>query len=599
MPAAAYPCDEDERLAALAALDIVDTARSAAFDIFPRLASSVFSAPIAAISLVDRDRQWMKASVGLEMSETPRESSFCAHAILAPDHVLYVPDARRDPRFADNPLVTGEFGLRSYAGCPIRGPDGHLLGALCVIDREPREWVDEQLEQLRLLAVGVGSALKLHVSVKAIQLQAHTDPLTGLLNRDGFEDRAAIAAMHRKNGEDGRDGLLLLDLDRFKSINDLFGHNGGDAALREVAKRLRVATRNTDAVCRLDDDHFCILVRDVEEPELFRLAQRIHKALAEPFTVNQQSLPLKTSIGMTLCRDCATPVETLISEADRALLEAKRAGRGRTRMAVRGDTRADLTGAGKMRLQDELRHALIPAGHEPFTLALQPLFDAETRTLTGFEALVRWPQPDGRVLPPGDFIAVAEATGLVVELDRWVLNEACRIAAGWPGHLTISSNLSAANFLADGLLDVVAAALEKHGLQPGRLKLEITETTVLHDPDHVQSLIAGLRELGVHVVLDDFGSGHASIAYLRDFTFDGLKIDRSLIADLETEIRSRAFVRAIINMSRALNLEVTAEGVETAGQLRRLRNSGVKTVQGFLLGRPMSPQAAGELARAL
>ena len=199
---------------------------------------------------------------------------------------------------------------------------------------------------------------------------------------------------------------------------------------------------------------------------------------------------------------------------------------------------------------------------------------------------------------PGDFIPVAEATGLVVPLDRWVLDQACRLAAGWPGHLQVSSNLSAANFFAGDLVGDVRAALQRHRLAPNRLKLEITETVLLRDPARVRQVVAELRDMGVHVVLDDFGVGHASIAYLRDYPFDGLKIDRSFVAGIETDARSRAFVRAIIEMARALNISATAEGVETEGQLQALRQKGVESVQGYLLGRPMTPDAAEALIRS-
>ncbi|MGI3777027.1 MAG: EAL domain-containing protein, partial [Janthinobacterium lividum] len=235
---------------------------------------------------------------------------------------------------------------------------------------------------------------------------------------------------------------------------------------------------------------------------------------------------------------------------------------------------------------------------EPFALALQPIFEGASGRLAGFEALVRWPQPDGHVLPPSEFIPVAEATGLVVQLDRWVLDQACRLASTWPEHIRISSNLSAANFYAVGLVREVERTLVRHGLAPDRLKLEITETVLLRDPDRVRRMIADLRRLGVHVVLDDFGSGHASLAYLRDYAFDGLKIDSSFTAEIESGTKGRAFLRAIIDMAEAMGIDTTAEGVETDGQLRQLCEGNVRFIQGFLLGRPMTPDAAMALVRA-
>lgn len=596
MPAASVPADENQRLAALIALDIIGTEPAVEFDIFPILAKSLFSTPIAAISLIDKDRQWFKASVGLDVSETPRNASFCAHAILSPMEALCVPDATKDPRFADNPLVTGEFGLRFYAGVPITGPSGHPLGALCVIDRKPREVSKEVLEQLQQLAFGVGSALKLHASVQELRKLAVTDPLTGLENRAGFNQRLRVALTRRKNMPASRIGLLFLDLDGFKAINDLFGHAGGDEALQEVARRLRSAVRARDALGRFGGDEFCVLIEDVRDPtDLHALGARIHAELAKPFLIEQQSVPLRTSIGIAACSAGASDPETLIRKADAALYDAKPAGRGTTRFATALKARDAPVSTGRNVITALLRNALLPPGHEPFTLAVQPIFLGRTGQLAGFEALVRWPDPDWGVRQPSEFIPMAEATGLVVQLDHWVLDQACSLAASWPRHLQISSNLSAANFLAGNLVQEVQAILERHGVAPGRLKLEITETVLLCDPTRVRNIVAALRELGVHVILDDFGVGHASIAYLRDYAFDGLKIDRSFTADIETDPRSHAFVRAIVEMAHALGIGATAEGVETKGQLRMLRDKGIETVQGYLLGRPMTPDAAASL----
>ena len=598
MSAAPTPIDESERLAALIALEIVGTERSAEFDIYPVLAKRLFSTPIAAISLVDGERQWFKASVGLDVSETPRDASFCAHAILSPTEALCVPDATKDPRFADNPLVTGDFGLRFYAGAPIVGPSGHALGALCVIDREPREAGAEVLEQLQQLAVGVGGALRLHAAVRELGKLAVTDPLTGLENRAGFDRRLRAALAGRAEGPAPRVGLLFLDLDGFKAINDLFGHPGGDEALREVAHRLRAVTRGRDAVGRFGGDEFCVLVEDVRDPaDLHALGARIHAELAQPFFVERQSVPLRTSIGVAVCRAGASDPEALVRKADAALYDAKRAGRGTTRFAAAPKARDVPAPTGRDAMADLMREALLPRAREPFALAVQPIFRCQTGELAGFEGLVRWPRADGGVRQPSEFIPVAEATGLVMRLDRWALDQACGLAAGWPGHLQVSSNLSAANFFAGGLAEDVRATLARHALAPGRLKLEITETVLLCDPVRVRGVVAAMREMGVHVVLDDFGVGHASIGYLRDYAFDGLKVDRSFTAGVEVEPRSRAFVRAIIQMARALGIGATAEGVETEGQLQALRDEGVETVQGYLLGRPMTPEAAASLIR--
>ncbi len=447
------------------------------------------------------------------------------------------------------------------------------------------------MEQLRHLALGVGSALKLHATTRHLRELAMTDALTGLSNRAGFEMRLNEALARHSAQPSAGLGLLFLDMDGFKTINDLFGHAGGDAALREVAARLRQSTRPGDTLCRFGGDEFCILAEGIRDAgDLATLAARIHIALREPFVLDRQSVPLRTSIGIALCPRDATEAASLVRRADIALYQAKYAGRGTTRFAPTGPD-AEPRSAGRMGLESLLRDALLPPGREPFALALQPIFAGQSGHLVGFEALVRWPGADGHSLLPEAFIPVAEATGLILQLDRWVLNEACRQAAGWPDDLQISSNLSAANFFAGDLVGDVAATLARHQLAPHRLKLEITESVLLRDPARVKCVFCALRNLGVQIVLDDFGAGFASLGYLRDYTFDGLKIDRSFIADIETNPQSRAFVRAIVDMVRALGVQATAEGVETEGQTRLLRDA-VDLMQGYLLGPPMPPDCA-------
>lgn len=599
MPAAPLPPDETDRLAALIALRLLDTEQTESFDVFPALARDLFAVPISAISLIDKDRHWLKAGLGLgDVVELPRAISLCAHAILTPAETLCVPDATKDARFADNPLVTGEFGLRFYAGAPVIGPSGHALGALCIIDRRPREVGDEALEQLRLLAVGVGSALRLHGSNQALEDLGRIDALTGLQNRSGFARRLRAALAPRDGQTCPATGLLLLDLDGFKSVNGLFGHRGGDAALTEVARRLRRVGVAQNQIGRFGGDTFCILVENVvDRGALQGLADAVHAALREPFRLQDQAVPLQTSIGVAIRSARGCDPEKLVFDADVALSAAKWAGRGVTRFAAAADeVRDSAARLGRRAMHTRLRDALVPPGREPFTLAFQPLFRTRTEALVGFEALVRWPDRNGPTMQPGEFIPVAEATGLIVQLDHWVLNEACAVASSWPSPIQVSSNLSAANFFAGDLVEEVRAILARHDLPPTRLKLEITETVLLHEPVRVRRIIAGLRAMGVRIVLDDFGAGHGSVTYLRDYPFDGLKVDRGFTAELEADARSRALTRAIIEMARVLDIEVTVEGVETEGQLDILRGTDVATVQGYLLGRPMPPRAAFDLA---
>lgn len=582
-----FPPNEKERLQALMALNIARE-KNREFDIFVELAQQLFGVPAALISFIEEDQQWIKASNGTELKEIPRKDSFCSYTILTPDAFI-IEDTSKDMRFCCNPYIVENPNIRFYAGVPILGPTGHALGTLCVLDKHPRQFSHDDIHALKNLAKGIEGAIKLHSSIQTLQTLCITDALTGLRNRVGFESECERMIHERKNTD--LVGLLFMDLDSFKPINDLFGHTGGDAALKEVAKRLQ---NTTNAVLgRFGGDEFCILQKVQHADELHVLAARIHMALAQPFRIDEQSIPLSTSIGIAMVPSDADTPKSLIRCADTALYRAKQAGGGT--VAFSTDVAGENTVAGRSVIQEMLRNALLPPGQEPFTLMFQPIYGANNTALVGFEALIRWPDSNGGLIMPSTFIPEAEASGLVVHLDRWVLNQACRLAAYWPPHLRISSNLSAANFFAGDLVRDVRNCLERNKLDPGRLNLEVTETILLIDPVRVKNIIQALQELGVRIVLDDFGVGYASLSYLRDYTFNGIKIDKSYTADLETDPRNGTFVRAIIDMARALNIETTAEGVETKGQFEILKEKGVNTMQGYLLGRPMTPIDAANL----
>ncbi len=585
MPPAPLPDDEDERVSALLALRILDTEPEAEFDIFPALASKLFGAPIAAITLVGRDRQWFKASVGLDFTETTRDASICAHAILRPNEALCVPDATKDPRFSDNPLVVGDFGLRFYAGAPILGPSGHPLGSICVIDRVPREVDTGMLQELQRLAVGVGSALKLYDSMLAFRKLALTDRLTGLDNRAGYDRRLQDAIVARDAGRSRNVGLLFLDLDGFKSINDAHGHDVGDAVLREVGRRLRRVVRGGDAISRFGGDEFCVLVADFTDVAVLNaLAIRVHHALAEPFHIGTLTVTLRTSIGIATCPADADDPETLTRKADAALYEAKRAGRDTTRFAAGTLARADIVAARAESVAAGLRAALIAPERDPFAFLVQPIFRAESGCLVGFEALPHWPDAAGRATSADELVPAAEAAGLSAQLDRWVLDRACALAAGWPGSTWIAANVSAASFLQGDFGGELRDTLARHGLAPGRLRLEIAESVFARDSEHMRSIIELLRWLGVRVVLDEFGGGQASLSCLREFDFDGIRIARAFTGAMGSDPRGGNFVRAISEMARVLGVEVAAQGVATDDQLRLLRDAKIDFVQGDLLG---------------
>lgn len=583
MPPAAIPRDEAQRIAELRALEILDTPAEDRFDVFTRLAARAANAPIAVLSLLDADRQWFKSRLGIEASETPRTVSFCAHAILTPDRPLVVEDATRDPRFADNPLVTGAPGIRFYAGVPVRGPGGHALGALCVIDTVPRQAAPALVATLADLARGVTEALTLHDSVRRLSRIAATDPLTGLADAASFERRHLDLAA---GGTIEPHALILLDIDRFQQINHLFGHAGGNAVLVEAAERLRAEAGPADLVARLGGDCFAVLLRDPAGAE--DAAERLHRAFARPFAIAGQQVRLCVSLGLARCpADAPDPARTA-ELADLALACAKRRGRNQTcDAAACGDAlRARHSQRGRNGIAAVLREALIPPGREPFTLAWQRVVEARTGTLASLEALIRWPRPGQEPLMPGEFVPVAEDRGLITHLDRWVLRTACAEAAGWAAPVRIAVNVSPPNlFLADGVR-FIEDVLRETGLAPERLVLEVTEGVLMHDIGGPLAAITELRSLGVRLALDDFGAGHASLGYLRDFPFDTIKIDRDLVARAPACRRSLALLRAVLRLAGELGATTVAEGVETEAQAELLRGEGVDMLQGYLFGAP-------------
>ena len=595
-PKVPVAADEDERLRVLRQLHILDTPKDENFEIFPALAATLFEAPISAVSLIDAERHWFKATKGLDATEIPRDISFCAYAILQPDQVLLVPDATKDERFAGNPFVTGEAGIRFYAGAPVLDPStGMALGTLCVLDRVPRQISPAWIEQLKRLARGVGSALQLHGTVQKLQTMALHDPLTGAANRVALEAKLGrlLAGPDAGGGRTmDQPALMFLDLDRFKAINDLFGHAGGDAALRETVTRIRRCIRSADLVARMGGDEFCVLLSECgDRQDAEAVAARIHASLAETFLIDGKAVPLQTSIGIAFAPTDAADMAGLMARADEALYAAKHAGRGTTRLVGHlARDAASVHGSktpGRRMMEQMLQDSFLLGGPNPFALRFQPFFDGQRCDLAGFEALVRWPMGEGVELQPSSFIPILERTGLVVQLDEWVLREACREAASWSSPLTIATNLSAANFFASDVVATVTQTLAQTGLPPTRLKLEITESVLLRDAERVRTAIAELQQLGVRFALDDFGSGHASLAYLRDFPIDEVKIDRSVITGAHQDDRTNAFLRAIIGMCKAMAVSTLAEGVETARQLALVQRQRVDAVQGFLLGRPL------------
>ncbi len=583
MPAAPLPDDEAARLAELISYEILETPADPRFETFIGLAQQIYDVPIALVSLVDAERQWFKAAAGVgNVCETSRGASFCAWAILAPDQVMVVEDTAEDARFIDNPLVNGSPHIRFYAGAPILGAGGHALGTLCIIDTKPRRLDRPGRRQLASLATGVASMLELHRGLQQMQRAATHDCLTGLANRALFEPELEAAAQAALDGIDC--AVLCLDLDRFKLVNDTYGHAIGDDLLRETARRLRSIIRPSDLAARLGGDEFAILMRGPFPPGApQRLAERVLAAFAQPALLHGISLAIHSSIG-----HASTPPHRdgalLLRAADIALYKAKDLGRGSIVAASQEcHEPADLLAAGASDMERDLRQALAAGA---FELHWQPYFRAGSGQVEGFEALLRWDRPGHGPVSPAVFIPVAEASGLIVGIDAWVLEQACASASLWPVSLSVSVNVSPHWLCTVDVATTVASLLDRTALASGRLVLELTERTVINFPMQVRERIHALHSLGLRLALDDFGIGYSSLACIKDFAFDTLKLDGSFIHDIETQPRAREVARVILALGRALDMTVCAEGVETGFQLDFLRTEGCELVQGYLFGRP-------------
>jgi len=409
---------------------------------------------------------------------------------------------------------------------------------------------------------------------------AFSDPLTGLLNRTRFYDLLAVHAASRRES-DRRLSVLMVDLDRFKPVNDTLGHAVGDLVLRMVGDRLRALVRADDLVARLGGDEFAILQLGSETADV--LAGRVVDELGRrPFLVDGHAVAIGASVGIASApRDGSDPAD-LLHNADLALYAAKADGKGRFRHY---DPALDERMRERRRLEEGLRRALALGELE---LHYQPLVDSISGRITSAEALVRWRDPERGLVPPADFIGVAEEAGLIGQLGEWVLRTACAEAAGWPEPIAVAVNLSPVQFREPGLGAIVQAALKDAGLPAARLELEITEGVLLTEERSTLATLTGLRAAGVRISMDDFGTGYSSLSYLRRFPFDKIKIDQSFVRQLPYDAESAAIIRAIITMGRCLGMTTTVEGVETSEQLAFSREEGCDAVQGFLISRPLA-----------
>jgi diguanylate cyclase (GGDEF)-like protein/PAS domain S-box-containing protein len=468
--------------------------------------------------------------------------------------------------------------LWSHPNHPIEGELLHKDGS-----RTPAELIQRPVDFAgkthRAIAVRDLRARK--QAEKHIRFLAHNDSLTGLPNRSSFNaklDHEIEATMVTGR----RLAVLCLDLDRFKEVNDLFGHATGDKVLQAVAKRVSGVLDEGQMMARLSGDEFAIIIPGLSNPAAAgRIAETILDALTTTSDNAEIDAPIATSIGIAICPEDATDRHALLSHADTALYRAKNEGRGTFRFfeASMGAAVRD-----RRLLEHDLRNAI---SNGELKLAYQPQKDILSGKIVGLEALLRWKHPTRGAVPPDEFIPIAEDSGVILQIGEWVLRTACREAATWTEPLTVAVNVSAVQIHNANFAHAVHEILFETGLEPGRLELEITETALVKDLHRALATLRRIKMLGVRIAMDDFGTGYSSLSNLRAFPFDKIKIDGSFIKSVNVNEQAAAIVRSVLGLGKALNLPVLAEGVETVAELEFLENEHCTEVQGFLLGRPV------------
>ena len=420
-----------------------------------------------------------------------------------------------------------------------------------------------------------------HAHARIEQL-AHYDSLTGLPNRSLFRERldSALAAGEGE-ADSGKVAMLAIDIDRFKSVNDTLGHTAGDTLLREVASRLTSVLRAEDLAARLGGDEFAVLVMGAQaDRAAHSIATRITQLLSEPFSLGGQTVHLGGSVGIAVYPEDAADAGAVLRNAEIALCRAQAEGRGIWR---RFDPAMQVEVLARRELECDLREAL---GRNELEAWFQPLLSLCDRRITGFEALMRWRHPTRGLVPPTDFIPLAEEIGLIIPMGEWMLEEACRVAATLPDEISIAVNVSAVQFRTPGLVTTVVRALSANRIPAHRLEIEVTESVLMDDQPLVFQALRQLRDLGVRLALDDFGTGFASLAYLQRFPFDKIKIDRSFTVGLPGKQSSIAIISAVTALANQLGMITTAEGVESEDQLDMVTALGCTQGQGYLIGKP-------------
>lgn len=435
-----------------------------------------------------------------------------------------------------------------------------------------------------------------HNAESRINYLAHYDTLTNLPNRQNLMDQLD-AILYQQQRNQSQFAVLCLDLDSFKSINDIHGHPVGDSILKSAGKRMNDCLRENDVIARIGGDEFVIILKDiVYKNKAADIAQRLIKVMSDPFIINDVTIQTGTSVGIALCPDDSLNSDALLKKADLALYRAKTDGRGRSCFF---EIEMDAAVSKRREMEMDLNRAL---SEQQFCLHYQPLVDSVTLKPKAFEALLRWDHPTKGRIPPDDFISIAEETRLIVPIGEWIIREGFSEAARWDDHISISINLSPLQIKSSTLLPTIVHTLAQTGLNPNRVEMEITESVLLEESKDCMSVLRAIHDLGIRISLDDFGTGYSSLSYLRKFPFDKIKIDQSFVSLIEESTECEAIVKSIVGLAKNLSMRTTAEGVETQEQIDAMIAEGCSELQGFFFSEPRPAQeleSLGFLTRAI
>lgn len=527
------------------------------------------------------------------------EEPFLSHSInLAMKNNGDKPDISREieqsSMYHQHKKFAAEMGLHTSWTSPILSSKGQILGVISAYYRSAKQPLNYDRQLVEIAANLTGIAVERKEAEQNLDYLAHYDALTHLPNRVLFLDRLTQAlASARRNKR--LVALMFLDLDRFKNINDSLGHDSGDQLLSEVAIRLSSCVRNEDTVSRLGGDEFTIILSEINSAEdAAHIAQKLLYSLAEPFILKDHEIFVTVSIGITIFPDDSSDNDSLLKNADMAMYDAKQRGRNNYQFFA---SHMNATAMQQLEMENKMRHAL---QRNEFVLYYQAKTDIRTQELLGFEALIRWNDPERGIINPVEFIALLEETNLIIPVGKWVIQEACRQNKAWQDQgyapIRVAANLSARQLRNDNIIDIVAESLKESGLEARYLELEVTESTLMENPEYVTETLNNIKALGVeHIDIDDFGTGYSSLSYLKNLPISTVKIDQSFVRDLPDDKEDASIARAIIAMAHSLDLRVIAEGVENQQQLDFLRELDCDEIQGYLISKPLTAEDAVEL----